>query len=115
MKPKILDHGLNKRQIQIIKDILSSNTNDIKKVSLYGSRATGKYKTYSDIDLVLYGDIKESVSGRLWTCFSESYLPYKVDVTVYKNIVYLPLKRHIDAHAKILFTKEELYSTTRIN
>lgn len=103
------DHGLNERQIGIIKGILAATTPDIEKVSLYGSRATGEYKSHSDIDLVLYGDIKESVSDRLWTCFLESHLPYKVDISVYDHIAYPPLKRHIDQHGKTLLTKKELY------
>ena len=106
----MLSHGLNKDQIHIIRDIISRNVSDIDKVSLYGSRAMGKYKSNSDIDLVLYGDVDEAKADRLWTCFYESLLPYKVDVTVYQHITYPPLKRHIDQEAKTLFSKQKLYN-----
>ncbi len=103
------DHGLNKNQLRIIRDILFRNVSNVDKVSLYGSRATGKYKSNSDIDLVLYGDIDEAKADRLWTCFSESLLPYKVDLTIYRHITYPPLKRHIDQQGRTLFTNEQLY------
>ena len=106
----MLNHGLNKNQIRIIRDILSRNVSNIDKVSLYGSRATGKYKNYSDIDLVLYGDIDETEADHLWTCFDESLLPHKVDVTVYQQITSSPLKHHIDQQAKTLFTKQQIYT-----
>ncbi len=61
----MLDHGLNKNQLGMIVDILSQNVPNIDKVSLYGSRATGKYKDNSDIDLVLYGDIEKAKADRL--------------------------------------------------
>lgn len=103
------DHGLNKNQLHIILDILSQNVSGVDKVSLYGSRATGKYKNNSDIDLVLYGDIDEVRADRLWTCFSESMLPYKVDIAIYRHITHSPLKRHIDQQSQLLFTKEQIY------
>ena len=106
----MLDHGLNKNQLRMIKEILSRNVADIDKVSLYGSRATGEYKDNSDIDLVLYGDIDEAKADRLWTCFSESLLPYKVDIYIYRHINYPPLKHRIDQQGQILFTKEQLYN-----
>lgn len=102
-------HGLNPEQLENIKNIIRYNTDNIEAVSLFGSRATGNYKNYSDIDLVLFGEIKESVIDLLWTCFYESNIPYKVDITAYNLIRYLPLKRHIDSSAKVLFSREELY------
>ncbi len=106
----MLDHGLSKNQLGMIMDILARNVSNIDKVSLYGSRATGKYKDNSDIDLVLYGDIDKAKADRLWTCFFESLLPYKVDVSIYQHVNYPPLKRHIDQQGQILFTKQQLYN-----
>ena len=50
-----INHGLQEQQLEIIKDICRKFANCIDKVSLFGSRATGSYKSYSDIDLVVYG------------------------------------------------------------
>ncbi len=101
------NHGLSKENVQIIKRIISNCIKNVEKVALFGSRAKGTFKKYSDIDLVLYGDVTEQNINRLWTEFSYSILPYKVDICLYKNIHYLPFKRHIDEVAEILFTRED--------
>ena len=62
----------------------------------------------SDIDLVLYGDLEEREVDRIYTLFDESNLGLRVDVQAYQHIQYPPLKRHIDAQAKVLFTRREI-------
>ena len=101
----MLDHGLSENQLQIIKETLENVAPAVESVSVFGSRATGSYKSYSDIDLVLYGDLGEETIDRLWTCFHESSLPYKVDITAYNLVRHPPLKEHIDRFAKPLFLK----------
>ncbi len=105
------EHGLSISQLETLKTILNQCPFVIEKVSIFGSRATATYKSYSDIDLVLYGSISESGIDRLWTLFNESNLPYKVDINAYHLIHYPPLKRHIDQFGKVLFTQDELNST----
>ncbi len=51
------NHGLSKENVQIIKRIISNCIKNVEKVALFGSRAKGTFKKYSDIDLVLYGDV----------------------------------------------------------
>ncbi len=101
----MLDHGLSEKQLQVIRETLEKFAPAVESVSVFGSRATGSYNSYSDIDLVLYGDIEEETIDRLWTCFHESSLPYKVDVTAYSLVTHPPLKEHIDRFAKPLFLK----------
>ena len=98
-------HGLTDSQLQTIKNILREFPAQVESVSLFGSRATGTYKSNSDIDLVLYGDIDSDSIDRLWTLFHESNLPYKVDVNAYQFARY---PEHIDSRAKVLFTQAEL-------
>jgi len=52
------------------------------KVWAFGSRVTGTYKPYSDLDLALVGDEPISIKTRaaLSDALSESALPYKVDI-----------------------------------
>ena len=107
---KEFDHGLSDSQLQTIKNILRECHTPMENVSLFGSRATGTYKSNSDIDLVLYGDIDSVSIDRLWTLFHESNLPYKVDVNAYQLTNCPPLKAQIDNLAKVLFTQAELES-----
>ena len=96
------DHGLKSSDLEIIHTILKPYTHKIEKVGLFGSRATGNYKLYSDIDMVLYGDISESDGNHITTLFMDSLLAYKVDIIIYNHIEYMPLKQHIDKSAKFL-------------
>ena len=91
-----INHGLQQNQLELIKNICKNFASHIDKVSFFGSRATGAYKDYSDIDIVLYGDISDKDIRNLWTQFYESSLPYKVDITAYHLTYYKPLKDHID-------------------
>ena len=104
---KAFDHGLSDSQLQTIQNILRECPAPVESVSLFGSRATGTYKSNSDIDLVLYGDIDSDSVDRLWTLFHESNLPYKVDVNAYRFVRY---PQHMDNLAKVLFTQAELES-----
>ena len=60
-----MDHGIQENYLESIKNILAENCQNIDKVCLFGSRATGNFTKTSDIDLVLYGYISEQESDRL--------------------------------------------------
>ncbi|MCX2562026.1 nucleotidyltransferase domain-containing protein [Acetobacter farinalis] len=53
-----------------------------REVRAFGSRVTGKAKPFSDLDLAIMGDEPLSLGtrARLEEAFSESELPWKVDV-----------------------------------
>ncbi len=68
---------------KLVKEILRKHlAGQDYKVVIFGSRATGQAKRYSDIDLSLIGDKKvdRSVLFGLSEDFEESNLPYTVDV-----------------------------------
>lgn len=96
------DHGLTDSDLEIIQSILKPYKQKIDKTGIFGSRATGTYKPYSDIDMVLYGDISECDGNHIATLFTDSMLIYKVDIIVYNHIDYAPLKEHIDKSVKFL-------------
>ena len=66
---------------EIVLEILRKHVPD-HLVCVFGSRARGAAKRFSDLDLVVMGDepLALSVWGGLKDDFSESDLPYKVDV-----------------------------------
>ncbi|MEE8666325.1 MAG: nucleotidyltransferase domain-containing protein [Acetobacter sp.] len=53
-----------------------------REVRAFGSRVTGTAKPFSDLDLVIMGDepLPLKTRARLEEAFSESTLPWKVDV-----------------------------------
>lgn len=108
-----MNHGISKRQLDILKRILSVYANHITRVDLFGSRATGRFRNESDIDLVVHGSLTDKNINRLWTLFNESSLPVGVDVKSYELTNHAPLKAHMDKVCKRLFTQEELQAVTR--
>lgn len=88
--------GLNQSQIDGICSIFSKY-DDIKKVTLYGSRAKGNYKPYSDIDLTLQGDkLNLSLQFKVENELDDLLLPYKIDLSIYNYIQNPDLIEHID-------------------
>jgi predicted nucleotidyltransferase len=53
-----------------------------REVRMFGSRARGKPKPYSDLDLVIMGDtpLPLSTLGQLQDAFANRDLPWRVDV-----------------------------------
>lgn len=72
---------ISQSDLAMVRDILKRHVPD-RDVWAFGSRVTGKAKAYSDLDLVVMGDVplSLSISGALSDEFSESDLPFKVDV-----------------------------------
>ena len=101
-------HGLSDYQLDTLRSILSRFANSIELAGLFGSRATGKARPNSDIDLVLYGDVSSEAVDRIWTLCNDSDLAIGVDVSAYELINNPALKAHIDRVMQPLFTNEEL-------
>lgn len=98
-------YGLTEEDITIMHKIFSQ-TGNIEKVILYGSRAKGTNKPFSDVDITLIGnnltqeDLTE-VSEKL----SDSSLPYYFDISLYYNISNTNLMSHIQRMGKIIYKK----------
>ncbi|MEQ1890466.1 MAG: nucleotidyltransferase domain-containing protein [Alphaproteobacteria bacterium] len=106
------EHRLTALQLQTVRGVLAPYASVIERACLFGSRATGTARPNSDIDLVLYGPLSETVVSRIWTLFDESSLAVKVDVIGYDLIDNPALKSHIDAAGQPLFTQADLLSVS---
>lgn len=101
-------HGLSRPQLELLRTVLAPFADRITEAALFGSRATGAAKPHSDIDLVLYGPLFEGDVDRLRTLFDESSLSVTVDVVAYELLGDAPLKAHIDAVKRPLFSESDL-------
>ena len=80
--------GLEDRHINFILNILKTNFLGAK-FYIFGSRAKGTYKEYSDIDIAVDFNKKKldtDILGRLLIEFQDSTLPYEVDVVDLNSI-----------------------------
>lgn len=97
--------GLNEKTIQQINSVFGSFP-EINKVILYGSRAKGNYRINSDIDLTIIGEISFSQLLKIELLLDDLLLPYKIDLSNYKNIDNPELKNHINRVGIDFYSKE---------
>lgn len=73
--------------LKLIHDILQQYVSD-RTVWAYGSRVTGKARKTSDLDIVVIGNepLSFNTLAALRDAFSESNIPYKVDVNDWATI-----------------------------
>lgn len=79
---------------------------ELTEVRLFGSRATGKAKAYSDIDLATRGIVDDSRLGRLALDLEDLDIPQTCDLKAYESIKSAPLKQHIDTCGMIIYSKQ---------
>ena len=87
---------ISPEQRRIVREILRLHVPG-REVCVFGSRAKGKAKPYSDLDLAVLGDDPMSIEemARLNEAFEESALPFKVDV-VYWALVAPSFRKAIE-------------------
>lgn len=73
---------LSDTELAQIRSILLAHLPHDVEVAVFGSRAGGRVKRFSDLDLVLEGPepLSRSLLGTLADAFDESLLPFKVDL-----------------------------------
>ncbi len=98
--------GLPENVIQLLKDYFKSQP-QILKVLVYGSRAMGREKPGSDVDLAIITNSERDLSGAVREALEALPTPYLFDVVDYRQITHLPLREHIDRVGKLLFERTE--------
>lgn len=79
--------GLRPEHETIVRDILTKHLPPGVSVRVFGSRAKGTAKPYSDLDLALKGDSRLSMAllADVADAFSDSDLPFRVDVVDWRS------------------------------
>ena len=78
---------------------------ELTEVRLFGSRATGRATSRSDIDLATRGIMDDSRLGQLALDLEDLDIPQTCDLKAYDSIRSAPLKRHIDTFGMIIYSK----------
>lgn len=93
---------LTPAEMKIVIAILEKHLPDMQ-VRVYGSRATGRAKPFSDLDLCLMNQepLPFETTGPLRDAFSESDLPFSVDFTEWA-IATGDMRKRIEREAKVL-------------
>lgn len=92
----------------MVKRVLAPFGSKLDSVVVFGSRASGRYRSASDLDLALKGTVGAADILALQDAFYESDLAIEVDVLAYDALESESLRRHIDSYGVVLFEAEEL-------
>ncbi len=91
--------GLSNDHLSSIKIVLQKYP-QIEKTQIIGSRAMGNYQNYSDIDLVLYGNINQDLHGKIKQELEDLPISYTFDVLIFNEINSPTLLDHIQKEGK---------------
>lgn len=94
--------GLPENVLKKLQDYFSTRP-QIEKVYIFGSRAMGRERPGSDIDLAIVTTTGSDISGSIRADLEELSTPYIFDVIDYQRITHEPLRDHIDRVGKILY------------
>jgi type I restriction enzyme S subunit len=97
--------GLKTETIEAIREVLAKYP-EVEKAILYGSRAIGNYRPGSDIDLTLIGEkLNLSTLQKIEDELDDLLLPYKIDLSLHKQIQNQELLEHIERVGKVFFDR----------
>jgi uncharacterized protein len=100
-----LSYGLKESTIQKMKSVFARHP-QIDKVILYGSRAMGSFRNGSDIDLTMVGEgITHNVQLNIENELDDLLLPYKIDLSVMREIDNISLLDHIQRVGVVFYER----------
>jgi predicted nucleotidyltransferase len=101
-----MKYGLSEKQLQEIVNTIAQ-FQEIEEAVIFGSRATGKYKKASDVDIALKGEkVNAALAARLKFIFEEdTYLPFFFDFVAYPSISNENLKQEINGKGRVIYRK----------
>ena len=98
-------YGLDEEEMELLQRVFSS-IDGLEEVILYGSRAKGTYKPFSDIDITLKGSrLTEEELAEVCCKLSESSLPYFCDVSIFHHLDSPSLIDHINRRGKLIYQR----------
>lgn len=91
-----MPYGLKDIEIERICHLFANNER-IESAVLYGSRAKGNYKPFSDVDITLKGDeLTRHDLNFLKLSIDDLLLPYQFDISLFKSLKNPDLIEHIN-------------------
>ncbi len=104
-----MKYGLKETQIEQIQAVLARYP-EVEKALLFGSRAKGNHKPYSDIDVVLVGQhLNLFIMGKIHFDLDDLLLPYTFDIAIYHQISDSNVFAHVNRVGKVLYQRTSLF------
>ena len=101
-----MPYGLKDIEIEKICRLFAENER-IESVILYGSRAKGNYKPFSDVDITLKGEeLTRRDLNFLKISIDDLLLPYQFDISIFKSLKNPDLIDHINRVGIAIYKKD---------
>ncbi len=101
-----MKYGIKEEQWDLLCNIFANNPK-IEKVILYGSRAKGTYKPFSDVDITLVGnDLSTNDLADTINAIDNLLLPYMFDVSIYQKLKSPELLDHISRRGVVVYYRQ---------
>jgi predicted nucleotidyltransferase len=97
-------YGLKDSDIEKIRAVFAARL-DVERVILYGSRAKGNYKPYSDIDFAIKGNLDLSKKWQIENELDDLLLPYKIDMSIFSQIGNPDVVEHITRVGQVFYER----------
>ncbi|MBR6032564.1 MAG: nucleotidyltransferase domain-containing protein [Bacteroidaceae bacterium] len=102
-----MKYGLKDEQWIILCNTFAKNPH-IEKVILYGSRAKGTYKPFSDVDITLVGkSLSTDDLTDMMNAIDDLLLPYMFDISLYHKLKSPELLDHISRRGIVIYHREQ--------
>lgn len=109
MENNPMEFGLKNQEIKALRDVLAS-VPEVEEAIIYGSRARGKNRVSSDIDITLKGSNLTYLQLALLDAkIDDLYLPYFVDLSLFSMLKNKDLVESIEREGKVLYRNEKNY------
>lgn len=101
-----MEYGLSDIELRKLSELFA-RYEDIEEVILYGSRAKGNYKPFSDVDISLVGPrLTRSVLNQISLAIDDLLLPYQFDLSIFHKLTNPELKEHIQRVGISIFNRD---------
>ena len=101
-----MPYGLKDIELEKLSKVFAANER-IERVILYGSRAKGNYKPFSDVDITLEGaELTHNDLSRLSLVIDDLLLPYQFDISIFHTLKNEALIDHIRRMGITIYEKE---------
>ena len=100
-------YGMTDDELKLLCSLFARHK-EIEQVILYGSRARGTHKPFSDVDITLLGiGLTRSHLSRLMADLDESSLPYFFDISLFAKLTNPDLIEQIERTGVVLYQRGE--------
>jgi uncharacterized protein len=86
---------LTDAETALIREVLAQHPG-VQRAALFGSRAKGCQRDNSDVDISLWGDLKQRSVEAVATDLEDLPLPYRFDVLNFEGLKSPELRAHIE-------------------